>query len=105
MPQAKNPDPEPAPAAPPADEPEWAASLRATMEALPGKITASITNDDKRGIAEYVHGLFESSGAFIRKDEEEPPEEKDEPNPDDNPTTDDSPQQKDSLARRLLGPH
>jgi hypothetical protein len=104
MPQPKS-DPEPVPTPPPADEPEWAASLRAIMEALPGKITATLTGDDKRSIAEHVHGLFESSGAFERKDEKKA-EEPDPDEPDEaNPTTDDPPQTKDSWARRLFGPH
>ncbi len=55
------------PSAPPVDadvEPEWAAALRGTIESLPGRLQAIITEDDRRSIAESVHGLFEQSGAF-----------------------------------------
>lgn len=53
----------------PAGEPEWAVSLRRVIEELPGKLSASVTDDDKNGIAETVHGLFERSGAFQREEE------------------------------------
>jgi hypothetical protein len=59
-----------------AAEPEWARALKQSIEELPGKLVASVTDDDKSGIAEAVHGLFESSGAFAKGDEPPPPEEK-----------------------------
>lgn len=46
------------------EAPEWAVSLKRTLDELPGKLKASISDDDKSGIAEAVHGLFERSGAF-----------------------------------------
>lgn len=51
---------------PPADDgtPEWARKLQQTLEALPNKLKATVTDDDKSGIAEQVHRLFEGSGAF-----------------------------------------
>lgn len=44
--------------------PSWVADLKRSIEELPGKLQASVTDDDKSGIAEAVHGLFERSGAF-----------------------------------------
>lgn len=50
---------------PPSDStPEWARKLQTTLEELPGKLKATVSDDDKSGIAESVHGLFERSGAF-----------------------------------------
>jgi hypothetical protein len=71
---ADEPDEKAAPAPAPAAEPEWATALRHSIEELPGKLVASVTDDDKRGIAETVHDLFDSSGAFKAPDE---PAEKD----------------------------
>lgn len=62
------PEPEPAPTPAPADEPEWAKRLRESIDALPAKLKAFVSDDDKRGIAETVHGLFEQSGAFVKED-------------------------------------
>lgn len=104
-PAPKPPEPDPSPA--PAAEPEWAASLRALIQELPSRLTATVTTDDKNGIAEHIVGLFESKGAFTRKDD--PEESKDEPG--DKPKTDPAgsgdpaPQQQDSLARRWFGRH
>lgn len=55
---------------PPPTAPDWAISLQRTIEELPGKLKAAVTDDDKRQIAETVHGLFESSGAFERPTEQ-----------------------------------
>lgn len=44
--------------------PAWVTDLKRTLEELPGKLSATLTDDDKGGIAEAVHGLFERSGAF-----------------------------------------
>lgn len=81
MADTPKPQDQPAPAPAPsagvsADEPEWARKLREAVEQLPGKLTAFISDDDKRGIAEHVHGLFESSGAFeARESDADPPED------------------------------
>lgn len=104
-PAPKNPpDPEPAPT-PPVDEPDWARRLRESIESLPGKLTATISDDDRRGIAESVHGLFESSGAF--KQDPEPGDPPTDPEPGDPPPPapqpDRDPGQGDSFARRLFG--
>lgn len=87
--------PEPAPVPIPHDEPDWARRLRETLEALPGKLTATVSDDDRRGIAEAVHGLFESSGAFRKDDEPEPPSADR-----DAPPSDDGPPRKESWADR-----
>lgn len=63
----------------PEQEPQWATNLRRTIEELPGKLTAVVSDDDKRSIAEQVHGLFEGSGAFERV--EDTPTEKPETTP------------------------
>lgn len=73
-------DETPPQAPPPADEPEWARSLRESIEQLPGKLRATVTDDDKRGIAEHVHQFFDQSGAFERG-EPAPPEEEEEAEP------------------------
>lgn len=101
------PEPPEAPPVAPAspDEPEWSVKLRESIEALPGKLKAFVSDDDKRGIAEHVHGLFERSGAFHppEKDPETPPA--DEP-PGPPPKPDRPPREgKDSIAYRLFGPH
>lgn len=61
-----NPTPEPPAPAPPAVEsaPQWAIDLKHVIEDLPSKLQATITDADRSGIAEAVHGLFERSGAF-----------------------------------------
>jgi hypothetical protein len=64
-----------APAPAPASEPEWATALRKTIEELPGKLVASVTDDDKRTIAETVHDLFDSSGAFKTEEQSKQEEE------------------------------
>ena len=111
-PRKDNPAPDPAPdpvPAPPADgEPDWAVRLRETIEQLPGKLKASITDDDRRGIAESVHGLFEQSGAFKRDGPADPDPtdpEPDNPAPKTDPAPTDRPPEKDSWARRTFGPH
>lgn len=70
-PEPTTPDEPPAnrPAPPPAEPPEWARDLQRTITELPGKLRASLTDDDKNGIAEAVHGLFERSGAFASPEE------------------------------------
>lgn len=65
-----------APPPAPASEPEWATSLRRSIEELPGKLVASVTDDDKRTIAEAVHDLFDSSGAFKTEEQARQEEEK-----------------------------
>src|SRR5208282_6847681 len=106
MPAPKQPEPQPAPETPPVvpqNEPEWVQNIRALIEELPAKLTATVTDDDRRSIAEQVHGLFEGSGAFTRKDDpDEPADEPAEPTvkPEDRP-----PEKGDSLARRWFGPH
>jgi hypothetical protein len=102
-PAPKNPpDPEPAPAPTPSDEPDWARRLRESIESLPGKLTATVSDDDRRSIAESVHGLFESSGAFKQDPEPGDPESDPEPTPDP-PAPDRNPGESDSFARRLFG--
>jgi hypothetical protein len=59
-----------APPPAPASEPEWASALRRTIEELPGKLVASVTDDDKRSIAETVHDLFDGSGAFKTEEQQ-----------------------------------
>ncbi len=56
---------------PPVEAPAWASELTQTIRDLPGKLKASISDDDKSGIAEAVHGLFERSGAFEREAEQQ----------------------------------
>lgn len=73
---------------PPASEtaPQWAIDLKNAIEGLPGKLQATVTDSDKSGIAEAVHGLFEKSGAFEsgdNKDKEQTTDEADEDKPDD----------------------
>lgn len=112
MPQPKNPPPtpeptpEPTPPAAPvsADEPEWARRLRESLESLPGRIQATVSEDNERSIAERVHGLFEQSGAFV-KDEPKPDNPADEPDDPPKPEPDEAPQGKDSVARRWFGAH
>jgi hypothetical protein len=74
------------------------------LDALPGKLKASITDDDKKGIAESVHGLFERSGAF-RQVDDEPAVDEPEPAPDGTlaPDADRAPEGGDSLARKWFG--
>lgn len=81
------------PAAPPADEPSWAASLRQAIEELPGKLTATVTPDDRKGIAEDVYGLFERGGAFIKGEPSGEPSADDPANPP-APSADENPPQK-----------
>ena len=111
---APAPKPDPAPPVntpPPADlpagEPEWAANLRALIEELPGKLTATVTPDDRNSIAEGVYGLLERAGAVTRKDEQqgEHEDEQEDQGEDEKGGEDQQPQQRDSLARRWFGPH
>lgn len=72
MPPAKRPPDEPEqppaePETPPVDEPAWAANLRGAIDGLGQQLAglkATVTDDDRRGIAEGVHELFERAGAF-----------------------------------------
>ena len=48
----------------PHEEPAWAAALRQKIEDLPGKLQATLRDEDVSKLAEGVHGLFERSGAF-----------------------------------------
>lgn len=82
------PEPKPQPAPTPVTEaPQWAKDLMQAMQELPGKLTASVTDDDKRGIAESVYDLFDSGGAFNpaepepKKEPETVPKEEPEPTP------------------------
>jgi hypothetical protein len=88
--------PDPVPVTdPPKDDgsaPGWAKNLIQKLDELPGKINAAITDDDKDGIAEKVHGLFERSGAFVDPDKDKP----EPPNPDD-PPADAQPEKKQGL--------
>lgn len=72
-------EPDPTPPArttpPPAAPPDWANDLRRTIEELPGKLKAVVTDEDKASIAETVHGLFEGSGAFQAADAEKEEQE------------------------------
>ncbi len=110
MPPAPKPpkeDPAPTPpaadAAVPAGEPDWASNLRALIEELPGKLAATVSDDDRRSIAEQVHGLFESSGAFTRKDDGDEGGKDGQGDP--SGEGEEEPQQADSLARRWFGRH
>jgi hypothetical protein len=85
-------------------EPDWASNLRALIEELPGKLAATVSDDDRRSIAEQVHGLFESSGAFTRKDDDDEGGKKGEQG-DPSEEGEEEPQQADSLARRWFGRH
>lgn len=63
------------------------ADLKQLLTDLPGKIVATVTDDDKRSLAESVYDLFDSGGAFDKpteKPEVTPattPEAKPEPTP------------------------
>lgn len=114
MPQPKNappaepaPEPTPEPAAPASAEPSVLDDIKRLLEELPGKLKATITDDDRRSISEYVHELFERSGAFEKPEPqgegeggETPgdgsPEDKPEPAPEPTPGGD-------SWARRTFG--
>jgi hypothetical protein len=76
-------------------------NLRTLIEELPGRLSANVTDDDRRSIAEHVHGLFESSGAFTKGEDPAEKEDKEDPVKE----GEDEPQQADSLARRLFGRH
>lgn len=98
------PTPEPG-----SEPPEWATNLLNEMRALPGKLKATVTDEDGDRIASRVHGLFEKSGAFeAPKDEpakDEPTEDPiDDPdNPPPPPSADKQPSKGDSVARRWFG--
>ena len=107
MPAPKQPEPQPAPETPPVvpqNEPEWVQNIRALIEELPGKLTATVTDDDRRSIAEQVHGLFEGSGAFLKGKSDDDGDE-DETEGDPAKEADKPPEKGDSLARRWFGPH
>lgn len=100
------PEPDPTPSVGEPHEPEWARQLQRTLAELPGKLRASLTDDDRSSIAEKVHELFERSGAFTRDEPENDPDDdvsahepKREPEP--APKQDDEPPAKQCLARRL----
>lgn len=103
------PTPEPAPRndpTPPAEPPQWAADLSREIRELPGKLRASITDDDKSSIAEHVHGLFERSGAFVTPgdDPADDPDKPKEPDPDNpEPTPDPSRETPPRKQGRLAG--
>jgi hypothetical protein len=63
------------PPAAPVDPPQWASELATAIRELPGKLRATLTDDDRSQIAEAVHGLFERSGAFEAHHEAETTEE------------------------------
>jgi hypothetical protein len=99
----------PAPAPANQEAPAWATRLQQTLDALPGKLTATITDQDRDSIAEGVHKFFERSGAFHAPDEP-PPGEPAKPDPVDNPDGppappggDKPPEKGDSIARKLMG--
>jgi hypothetical protein len=100
MPANKQPEPEPEPTPSPAepDEPQWAKNLRTAIESLPAKMRATVTDDDRRSIAEQVHGLFERSGAFEKRDDK--PGGTEEPVDD---GKDERPQKRESWASRVFG--
>ena len=85
------PDPAPTPAPPNVGEhePEWARKLRETIESLPGKLNATITDDDHRKLGESVYDFFERGGAFKPPEETKPGEQK----PEEKPPTDEAPRQ------------
>ena len=105
MPAAKQPPQEPPqepPTVPEPGEPQWARELKQLLTDLPGKLRATITDDDRASIADRVHGLFEQSGAFHQVQEDEP-EPGDEPEPvAPNGSMDEQPG-KDSWARKMFG--
>jgi len=73
-------DPSPTPPPPVGEhEPEWARKLRETIEALPGKLNATITDDDHRKLGESVYDFFERGGAFVKPEESKQDEPKTEP--------------------------
>lgn len=91
--------PEGEPAPPQPGEPAWARELKQLITDLPGKLRATVTDDDRRSISEQVHDLFERSGAFH-------PPPKDEDPPEDDDAGEDPPAgKKDSWARRVFGEH
>lgn len=105
MPPAKRPPDEPPDPAPVPDPgaPQWAVDLRRTIEELPAKLRATITDDDRSSIAERVHSLFESSGAFQAPEAEpEPPPEPEPAIPTGNGSGEPEPGG-DSWARRMFG--
>lgn len=99
------PDTPPAPTPEPAAEPGWMAELRQIRDELvsiPGKIKATVSDDDRRGIGQYVYDLFEQGGAF-KKDDDEPGEGGDppaDPNNPEPPKPDPGPDQR-TIAERL----
>lgn len=62
------------------EAPEWAKRLQSTLEELPSRLTATVTDEHIGKISEGVHSLFERSGAFEKPadppKEGEPEEEK-----------------------------
>ena len=104
MPQPTRPEDTPPAGPPDAGEPQWASDLKQLIVELPGKLRATISDDDRNSIADRVHGLFERSGAFERPPADEStdePEEPAEPTVDTPPASPDS--ERDSIARRLFG--
>lgn len=57
-------EPAPEPARPLTEAPEWATRLQQTLEELPAKLRATVSDDDKESIGEHVYRFFERGGAF-----------------------------------------
>jgi hypothetical protein len=68
-----DPTPEETPQPPPGETPapEWATKLQRTLEEFPAKLRATVTDDDKQGIAQGVFDLFERGGAFSHEEASE----------------------------------
>lgn len=94
------PEPVEAEPSPASDEPDWARNLRQSIEQLPAKLKATVSDDDRNSIAEAVHGLFERSGAF-HAPEPEPEAEPESDDPTGPPAPEDRPPETKTLAERL----
>lgn len=101
-----DPTPAPEPDKPPDSEPSWVTDLKGSLDRFGQRIDAlavTLTDDDKRGIAEGVHELFERAGAFIREPANDEPDDKPgEGSPEDRqPPESDKPPDKQTLAERI----
>lgn len=97
--------PEPARVPAQSEPPTWATELMTKLDELPGKIVATVTDEDRRTIAEHVHGFFEKSGAF-EAGSEPPTPAPTTTEPATAPTTESEPQKGSKLkgfARRFAG--
>lgn len=84
--------------------PQWATELSQRLDQLPGKLRASLTDEDRDSIAERVHNLFESSGAFHPA--EPPKDDSSDGEDDEDANTDKSPEKKSgfsTIAKRFQG--